>query len=68
MKKYRVEYHRVWVKTVEAESRAEAKRIVEEAMSEEPDAEDGSYSIVKKPYGGDRDDGGEEGHNGVWGA
>lgn len=48
MPTYKVEYHRVWVKTVEAESREEARRITEEEMSEEPDAEDYSYSIVKK--------------------
>lgn len=65
-REFRIEYHRVWVRTVEAESRKEARQIVEADMSEEPDAEDYSYSIVKQRYV-DRDDGGE-GHNAVWGA
>lgn len=46
MAEYKIEYHRVWVKTIEADSRREAQRIVE--MSEEPDAEDYSYTVVKK--------------------
>lgn len=66
MPTYRVEFHRVWVKTVEAASRAEARKIAESEMSEESDAEDYNYSVVKrgKP---DRDSGGD-GHNSVWGA
>lgn len=66
MPTYRIEYHRVWVKTVEAESRKEAKQIVEEEMSEEPDAEDYGYAVVKRAVL-DRDSG-EEGHNSAWGA
>lgn len=62
MPSYKVEYHRVWVKTVDAASREEARRIAEEGMSEEPDAEDYSYSVVKKEAALDRDSGGE-GHN-----
>lgn len=48
MPSYKVEYHRVWVKTVEAETRNEARKTVEEEMCEEPDAEDYSYSVVKR--------------------
>lgn len=48
MPTYKVECHRVWVVTVEAETREEARRIAQEAMSEEPDAEDYSYSVVKR--------------------
>lgn len=48
MASYKVEYHRVWIKTVEADSREEARQIAEEEMSEEPDAEDYSYSVVKR--------------------
>lgn len=48
MPNYTIEYHRVWVKIVEAENREQARQIVEEEMSEEPDAEDHSYSVVKK--------------------
>lgn len=48
MPNYEIEYHRVWRKTVEADSRKEARQLVEEEMSEEPDAEDYSYSIVKR--------------------
>jgi hypothetical protein len=66
MPSYRVEYHRVWVKAVEAENREEARRIAEEEMSEEPDAEDYSYSVVKRKQI-NRDSGGD-GHNGVWGS
>lgn len=40
MPRYRIEYHRVWVKTVEAESRKEARQIAEEEMGEESDVED----------------------------
>lgn len=65
--KYKVEYHRVWVKTVEAESRKEARRIMEDEMSEDADAEDYNYSVVKKQPVRDRDSGGE-GHNSVWGS
>lgn len=32
--KYQIEYHRVWVKTVEAESREQARQTIEEEMSE----------------------------------
>lgn len=66
-KSYRIEYHRVWVKTVDAESRERAREIVEAEMSEELDAEDYNYSIVKRQPSLDRDSGGE-GHNSVWGA
>lgn len=66
MPSYKIEFHRVWVKTVEAENREEARRIVEEEMSEDPDAEDYNYSVVKKTQP-DRDSGGE-GHNSVWGS
>lgn len=45
---YKVEYHRVWVKTVEAESRKQAQDIVEQEMGEESDAEDYNYSVVKR--------------------
>lgn len=45
---YKVECHRVWVVTVEAENREEARRIAAEDMSEEPDAEDYSYSVVRR--------------------
>ena len=48
MPTYKVEYHRVWVKTVEAENRARAREIAEEEMGEDPDAEDYNYSVVKK--------------------
>lgn len=66
MPRYKVEFHRVWVKTVEAESRAEARKIAEEEMGEESDAEDYNYSVVKKSAS-DRDSGGD-GHNSVWGS
>lgn len=49
MATYTIEYHRVWVRTVEAETRKAALQIVEGNMSEEPDAEDYSYSVTKKP-------------------
>jgi hypothetical protein len=65
MPSYKVEYHRVWVKTVEAENREQAREIAESEMSEDSDAEDYNYSVVKKKQG-DRDSG-EEGHNSVWG-
>lgn len=48
MAEYKVEYHRVWVKTVEAKSREEARQAVEEEMGEEADAEDYNYSVVKR--------------------
>ena len=48
MPSYKIEYHRVWVRTVEAENRKEARQTVEEEMSEEPNAEDYSYSVVKR--------------------
>lgn len=48
MPNYEIEYHRVWVQTVEADSREKARQMVEEDMSEQPDAEDYSYSVVKK--------------------
>lgn len=48
MASYTVEYHRVWVKTVEANSREQARQIMEDEMSKDPDAEDRNYSIVKK--------------------
>lgn len=48
MTTYDIEYHRVWRKTVEAESRKEALEIIEVEMAEEPDAEDYSYSVVKR--------------------
>ena len=67
MPSYRVEYHRVWVKTIEAKNREEARRIMEEEMGEDADAEDYNYSVVKKQPNLDRDSGGE-GHNGVWGS
>ena len=66
MPSYKVECHRVWLRTVEAASRKEAQRIAQEEMSEEPDAEDYSYSIVKREII-DRDSGGA-GHNSVWGS
>jgi hypothetical protein len=49
MPNYRVEYHRVWVKTVEAENRKQALEIVEAEMSEESNAEDYNYPVVKRP-------------------
>jgi hypothetical protein len=66
MPSYRVEYHRVWVRTVEAESGKEARRIAEEEMGEDADAEDYNYSVVKRKQP-DRDSG-DEAHNGVWGS
>lgn len=45
---YTIEYHRVWVRTVEAENREAARTLIEESMSEEPDAENYSYSVVKR--------------------
>lgn len=63
---YKIEYHRVWRHTVYAESREQARQIVEDGMSEEPDAEDYNYSIVRKQQL-DRDSGGE-GHNSAWGS
>lgn len=45
---YKVEYHRVWVKTVQAVSREQARKIAESEMEEESDAEDYNYSVVKK--------------------
>ena len=54
---YKVEYHRVWVRTVEAESREQAREIAESEMSEDSDAEDFNYSVVKKKQP-DRDTGG----------
>lgn len=45
---YQIEYHRVWLKTIEAESREQARLIAEEEMSEEPDAETYSYLVVKR--------------------
>lgn len=48
MPRYTVEYHRVWIKTVEADSREQARRIAEEEMGEDPDAEDRNYSVVKR--------------------
>ena len=48
MPSYRVEYHRVWVKTVEAENPEQARMIVGNQMVEEPDAEDYAYSVVKR--------------------
>jgi hypothetical protein len=48
MKEYKIEYHRVWVRTVEAQSRKEAKEIIEAEMSEEPDAEDYSYAVAQQ--------------------
>ena len=48
MPTYETEYHRVWVKTVEAKSRKEARQIVEEEAGEELDAEDYNYIVVKQ--------------------
>jgi hypothetical protein len=48
MPSYTIEYHRVWIHTVEAESAKQAREIVEDNMSEDPDAEDYNYSVVKK--------------------
>lgn len=48
MPSYKIEYHRVWVITIEADSREQAKQIAQEEMSEEPDAEDYSYSVIKR--------------------
>lgn len=48
MTTYKVEYHRVWVRTIEANNREEARQIAEEEMSEDPDAEDYNYSVVKR--------------------
>lgn len=45
---YRVEFHRVWIKTVEANSRKQAQEIAEAEMGEESDAEDYNYSVVKR--------------------
>jgi hypothetical protein len=66
MPTYRVEYHRVWVKTVEAENRGQARRIAEGEMGEDSDAEDYNYSVVKRKQV-DRDSS-DEGHNSVWGS
>lgn len=48
MPSYRVEYHRVWIKIVEAETRERARQIAEDEMGEESDAEDYNYSVVKR--------------------
>jgi hypothetical protein len=48
MPNYEVEYHRVWVKTIEAENREQAREIAESEMSEDSDAEDYNYSVVKR--------------------
>lgn len=48
MPNYTIEFHRVWVKTVEASSRSEARKMAEEEMGEESDAEDYNYSVVKQ--------------------
>lgn len=48
MPSYHIEYHRVWVKTIEAESRKEAREIAEQEMGEESDAEDYNYLVVKR--------------------
>jgi hypothetical protein len=66
MPSYRVEYHRVWVKTIEADNRSQARNLMEEEMSEDADAEDYNYSVVKNSRQPDRDSGGE-GHNSTWG-
>ena len=66
MPSYKVEYHRVWVRTVEAESRKQARQIAEEEMGEDSDAEDYNYSVVKRANA-DRDSG-AAGHNSVWGS
>lgn len=66
MPRYKVEFHRVWVKTVDAENREQARKIAEAEMGEESDAEDYNYSVVKKSVP-DRDSGGA-GHNSVWGS
>ena len=66
MPTYKVEYHRVWVKTVEAENRERAREIAESEMGEDADAEDYNYSVVKKMQS-DRDSS-DEGHNSVWGS
>lgn len=63
--KFTIEYHRVWVQTVEAESRERARQIVLDEMSEEPDAEDYSYLVVKKKQL--NRDSNDEGHNSTWG-
>jgi hypothetical protein len=67
MSSYKVEFHRVWVKTIEADSRKRAREIAELKMGEESDAEDYNYSVVKNMRQPDRDSGGE-GHNSVWGS
>ena len=48
MRSYKIECHRVWVITVKAESRERAREIAEGEMAEEADAEDYSYSVVKR--------------------
>lgn len=45
---YQIEYHRVWLKTVEADNREQARQIAEEEMGEESDAEDYNYAVVKR--------------------
>lgn len=65
MPSYKIEFHRVWVKTVEAKSRQQARQVAEDQMAEDPDAEDYNYSVVKRPTT-DRDSD-ATGHNGVWG-
>lgn len=49
MATYEIEYHRVWIRTVEAESREDARKIAEEEMGEDSDAEDYNYSVVRNP-------------------
>jgi hypothetical protein len=63
---YKVEYHRVWVRTVEAENREQAREIAESEMGEDSDAEDYNYSVVKRKQI-DRDSS-DEGHNSAWGS
>lgn len=67
MPTYKIEHHRVWIKTVATESRKQAREIMEDEMSKDPDAEDRNYSVVKKQQNMDRDSGGE-GHNSAWGS
>lgn len=66
MPTYKIEYHRVWVRTIEAESREQARQIAEEEMGEDSDAEDYNYSVVKRGSA-DRDSGAAR-HNSVWGS
>jgi len=66
MSNYKVEFHRVWVKTIEADNRKRAREIAELEMVEESDAEDYNYSVVKNTKQPDRDTS-DEGHNSVWG-